>query len=491
MATYKLIGQRILRKYTEPKTSPTYAAAIQAQTIVDSLCGIPWKKVSPRDATMTYHTEETVDEIDGRKIGGLDMNVRIRDQFDAALFCADHAGGQHRAYANAAVYHYELPEGTLPKITRLVASVTSDPYNSAGARIAILTNSTGEIPTNCNTCRTGDAHADGVAPRTVAENGNWFPTMADCVFAATPGEGETALPAGGLQLQKHLYVFVLMESYSTVRGNWLEGCSYIRNLIEIETDAAIPGWTDGETVDLSAGDADGFRIVRDGLLPYIPGSSPVGERHVSVRTDANPVIEDDGSQTPIRPATGDKAAAAIGRLYSAFYAGAGDTPTSDAPSSPRGAAFNVTRVTEQHVREDTDLPDETEVLRIDSAALVVPFAYPRDIAPARLVLSNLPDLSGMSPGARFNVFLSDGYLTSLSSEQLKHPGLYDGENAPFRLLGRVEPSNIQAFDLPASTARVGTIIITGYFPPDRFDLLTGGRQGTGPTAFLPDITITE
>lgn len=257
MATYKLIGQRNLRKYTEAKTSPTYAAAIEAQTIVDSLCQIPWKKVSARDATMTYHTEETVAEIDGQKINGLEMNVRIRDEFDAALFCADHTGGQHRAYANAAVYHYVLPDGALPKLTKLVAKVTSDPYNAAGARIAILTNETGEIPTNCNECRTGDAHADGVAPRTVAANGNWFPTMADCVFSATPGEGETALPSGGLQLQKHLFVFVLMESYSTVRGNWLEGCSFIKNLVEIETDDAVPGWTDGAEYDCT-GDVGGF-----------------------------------------------------------------------------------------------------------------------------------------------------------------------------------------------------------------------------------------
>ena len=53
MARYKLIGQRNLRKYTEAKTSPVYAAAVEAQIIVDSLCGIPWKKVAARDATMT------------------------------------------------------------------------------------------------------------------------------------------------------------------------------------------------------------------------------------------------------------------------------------------------------------------------------------------------------------------------------------------------------------------------------------------------------
>ena len=259
---YKLIGQRNLRKYTEDGQSPTYAASIEAQNIVNALCDIEWSKTSEKDAIMTYHTEDVVDEVDGKKINGLDMNVLIRDKFDAALFCADHTGGQHRAYANAAVYHYELPDGTLPKLTKLTASVTSDPYNSMGARISILTNSTGVIPTNCNECRTGDAHADGVAPRTVAANGNWFPTMADCVFSATPGDGEYALPSGGLQLQKHLFVFVLMESYSTVRGNWLEGCSFIKNEISIETDAAIQGWTDGSTYDLSEPDGPWYCVYR-------------------------------------------------------------------------------------------------------------------------------------------------------------------------------------------------------------------------------------
>ena len=429
MASYKLIGQRNLRKYTAAKTSPTYAAATDAQLVVDSLCDVPWKKVAEKSATMTYHTEENVGT-EEEPVKGLDMNVRIRDQFDAALFCAGHTGGQHRAYANAAAYHYVLPDGTLPKLTKLTASVTSDPYNSAGARIAILTNATGEIPTNCNDCRTGDAHADGVAPRTVAANGNWFPTMADCVFSATPGEGETALPSGGLQLQKHLFVFVLMESYSTVRGNWLEGCSFIRNLVSIETDAAVPGWTDGDTIDLTANDASGFKIVKDGILPYIPGEVPVGIRHVSVRADANPVVEEDGSTTPVRQAVGETAAAAISRLYSMFYAGQGETPPAKGARPAHGAFFNVTRKTGQN---------GTDVLNIRSAALVVPFAWPRDFAPSRLNLSTSQPLN-LPEGARFNVFLADGYLTSLTEDQLKNPGLYDGDGAPFTLLGTVDGS---------------------------------------------------
>lgn len=341
MANYKLIGQRNLRKYTEDKTSPTYAAAIEAQTIVDSLCGVEWKKVAERDATMTYHTEENV----GTKedpISGLDMNVRIRDQFDAALFCADHTGGQHRAYANAAVYHYKLPDGTLPKLTKLSAQVTSDPYNSAGARIAILTNATGEIPTNCNTCRTGDAHADGVAPRTVSESGNWFPTMADCVFSATPGEGEVALPTGGLQLQKHLFVFVLMESYSTTRGNWLEGCSFIKNLISIETDAAIPGWTDGETYNLAESSSAEFNVCRGGVLPPL-ASEVSGVQAIDVTFDGR-VYSDADEERKQRLLDGT-ASLGLRTAYGLLYQGEGvQLPAAEyglASGARPGVAFSV------------------------------------------------------------------------------------------------------------------------------------------------------
>ena len=87
-------------------------------------------------------------------------------------------------------------------------------------------------------------------------------------FSASPTEGEFALPSGGIKLQKHLFIFVLMESYSTVRGNWIEGCSFIRNLIEIETDDAVDGWEDGGTYDLSPVVPQvEFNVVRNGVLP--------------------------------------------------------------------------------------------------------------------------------------------------------------------------------------------------------------------------------
>ena len=487
MPTYKIKTKRYLRKYTAADKLPVSAALIDAQRVVDELCNVPWEKAAATTAVITSHDESE-----------LDANVSNRDRFDAALFCADHANGAHRAYANAACYKITFPSGTAgKKLTSLKVRVTSDAYNASGARIALVTNSTGVIPTACAECRgEGGVHAAGVAPQTIQTVGGQrygYPTIADCIFRVSPGEGEYALPTSGLTLGSYLYVFVLMENYNSVRGNWLEGSSCIVNQIEIVTDSAITGWTDGALIDLTGSPENELKLVKDGILPYIPGAAPVGEVHVAVRTDANPIIEDDGSQTPIRTATGDKAAAAIGRLFSAFYSGTGDIPTVDAASSPRGAAFNITRTTEPHVTHDSDRPVDTDVLRIDSAALVVPFAFPRDFTPARIVLTHPSSLIPLnfSPGSRFNVFLADGYLTSLTEEQLKNPGLYDGQGAPFTLLGTIESGTTATFDIPSSTARVGTIVITGYFPPDRFDLVTGGQQGTGPTPFLPDISITD
>lgn len=250
MATYKIKGQRYLRKYTEQGTSPVYAASVQAQKIVDTLCEVPWTRTGVDSAQMTYHTEEIVDE--DRKITGLEMNVDIRDSFDAALFCAGHRGGMHRAYANAAVYRYTMPDDAIGKtLVSLAARVTSDPYNSEGVRLHVFTNSTGEIPMNCHVLRgesaAGELIEDGstaaaVAKRTekiVGKETYWYPTTETC-----------NLQPQTFNLQKYLFVLVALESYSTVRGNWLEGCSFIANSVEIETSAAIDGLSETDLNDL-------------------------------------------------------------------------------------------------------------------------------------------------------------------------------------------------------------------------------------------------
>lgn len=275
MATYKIKGQRWLRKYTAKRSSPVYAAAVDAQTVVDSFCEIPWESVFEKDAGMTYHTDEVVDE--ESKITGLDKNVLIRDCFDAALFCAGHVGGQHRAYANAAVYRYEMPTAAIGlTLSSISIQVTSDPYNSRGVRLHVFTNSTGEIPMNCHTLRgedsSGEIIDDGttaaaVAPRTVETRSGtdyWYPTV----------ETATLSPTGGMTLQKYLFILVALESYSTVRGNWMEGSSFIKNAVEITLPAPVSGWSSTEVNDLSdvTDDSAAFNVTRGGVCQSVIGS---------------------------------------------------------------------------------------------------------------------------------------------------------------------------------------------------------------------------
>lgn len=492
---YKLIGQRNLRKYTAPKMSPTYAAAVDAQLIVDALCGVPWGKVTEKDATMTYHTEESVGEVNGEAVGGLDMNVIIRDQFDAALFCAGHAGGQHRAYANAAVYHYVLPDGTLPKLTRLVAKVTSDPYNAAGARIAILTNETGIIPTNCNDCRTGDAHADGVAPRTVASNGNWLPTMADCIFSADPENGEAALPSGGLQLKKHLFVFVLMESYSTVRGNWIEGCSFIRNLIEIETDDAVDGWTDGGTYDLSpVVPPVELDIVGDGVLPDVTGDVSGAVSFMLTAGGTMFAVGEGGfvdnfagvadELSPVNSIQGVRGAYA--RI------GLGDfeaCPVDEALVSRKrnGVGFCVKQFSGVELESRGGAKANPRILSVAASVMVVPFSVPCSMKPSavRMDWSSWLESNTPSEGTVFNLWINRGsYVTDYDLGVLKNRAIYDATSrvvGDWELVGTVEASDGSAlFSVDGLDSSIGSFMVTAYVPQENIDTgVSGFVAGTG------------
>ena len=260
MSKYKIIGQRFLRKYTAKKKTPVYSSQIDVHTIAESLCDVKWEKVSAKDATMSYHDEKL-----------LDKNVVERDVFDAALFCSDHVDGLHLAPAYAAVYVYEMPATAVGKTLKsLKLQVTSDPYNSNGARIHVMAADELEIPTNCRICRgendSGEIIADGstvssVAVRTtktVGGNVYWYPTNETCNIAPT-----------AMLLKKYLFIFVLMENYEAVRGNWIEGSSYIRNSVEIETLEDVVGWTDGSTYDLSNCAAREYTICRYGGLPFL------------------------------------------------------------------------------------------------------------------------------------------------------------------------------------------------------------------------------
>lgn len=259
MPTYKIIGKRYLRKYTASEATPVYAAATDAARIVSELCNVPWEASAVRQAEMPPHGDES--------------NPQNREKFDAALFCAGHGDNMHRAYANAAVYRYTLPAAAVGKtLTGLTVRVTSDPYNAAGARVHVFTGETGEIPTNCRTVR-GDGDdgqpladgtvAAGVAPRetkTIKGQDYWYPVTAEASLA----------PTGGLVMQKYLFVAVVLESYGTTRGNWLEGASFAENLVSLTLSEAVTGWTDGQTYDLSEDAARSFVVVSGGVMAALP-----------------------------------------------------------------------------------------------------------------------------------------------------------------------------------------------------------------------------
>ena len=280
MSKCKIIGQRFLRKYTAPKKTPVYSAQIDVQAITETLCDVKWEKVSVKDAAMAYHDDKL-----------LDKNVVERDAFDAAIFCSDHKDGLHLAHANAAVYVYAMPDSAIGRtLSSLKVNVTSDPYNANGARLHVMTSSELAIPTNCRICRgedeSGNIIADGstlsrVAVRTVQTvNGTdyWYPT----------NEKATIAPAA-LTLQKYLFVFVLLENYEAVRGNWIEGCSYISNSVEIETVENVDGWTDGETYDLTNYESYEFNICRNGVLPLLT-SQITGLKTVTIQKTGDELI---------------------------------------------------------------------------------------------------------------------------------------------------------------------------------------------------------
>jgi hypothetical protein len=449
--------------------------------ITDNLCKTPWVRVAHDiPATMTLHTEE-----------GLDWNAPERDRFDAAEWCAEHSDGMHRAYAQAACYVFELPDSALGRaIENISVLATSDPYNPYGARIAAMVSDTLDIPMDCSSVRTGDVYRApddagmGAAPRLYVDNADGTQTW----YANS--ETVDLVPSGQLLTKKFLFVFCALENYNRGREGWIEGSSYIENDIAITLSDECKDLAQGELNDLSPAIAtQTFHIVSKGVLSFAVDGQPIGERHTLVRADANLVVEEDGRQTAEIATSETGIASALSRAYSAFYLGDGDTPTVTGYAPTFGAAFNVTQSIEDIPSETSDSPTPTAVVRIDASALTVPFAWPRAAIPRKILLT-FPELR-ISAGARFNVFLASttDCLRALTTEQLKSPGLWDGQDSEFALLGSINGGTSAEFTLPTALGRMGTIVITGWMPPESYDFSKGGAQGTGTTGFLPDIAI--
>ena len=499
MATYKLIGKRFNRKYKGAAIGPAYLARAQADDVVNAFCGVPWTPTDVLDAQLTYHDDKEVTA----GVSGYDWNAANQECLDAALFCFDHdkEHAYHRAGASAAVYRYELPDAAVgASLTSLAASLVSDPYNSTGVRIHFFTNSTGEIPMSCRTLRgegsSGEVIADGTtaaaAAKRVEETINnsvrWFPGF----------ETVTLTPTGGLTLQKYLFILVALEDYSVVRGNYLEGSAYMRNLVTITTSAAVSGWTDGETYDLSydgsTGEPESFLVTKSGILPAVPAGSLVGTRKIVVRTDAYLVGEKDEKQAVLRDAPAEAAAAALHRLYAEFYAGGGKFGVDDAHSvyNP-GAQFNITRSVEELADMDSAagaLPESwVNILTLKTSVLLVPFVFPVERSIKKVVLS-FPSLN-CSPGAAFYLTFREGYDLASSESVLKDPSTYLPEGSNTSVIGSFRSGTAVEFDLSSfggrAGIRTGTFVFTGFMPPENYDLADSAEQGTG--VLLPEVSL--
>lgn len=474
MSNYKVIGKRFLKKYTAANLTPVYSSEVDVQEIVRKLCDVPWEAVSVRDAQMTYHTEEKVSEV-----SGLDYNVQIRDSFDAALFCAEHKSGHHRAYANAAVYVYELPDAAVGvTLNAIKLSVTSDPYNSHGARIHVMTNSTGDIPTNCRVVRGENddgeiiedgTTASGVAPRTtrtVSGQDYWYPTIEDC----------TLEPIGGLTLQKYLMVYVGMESYATVRGNWIEGCSFMANLADMTTATPIPGWTDGSTVDATPEDAvSSIVVVKNRQTVDLDGAAS-GVVSVAMTSSGVTPIFDDGRHVDdlnrvISGSNSDNIEATVRNVYRRFLDGnveVVDFANANPLRRSCGVGFCVSQVDGIKYVNSAGAVAEARTVILTASSLLVPFSVPESLSASRVKFDWHAWLAGRTPTAasKFVFWFRPESVTEFGEDVVKNPKLYNatGEDVDgWTLLGVVPCYDGEAlFQMRQLPTFVGTFLVTAY-----------------------------
>ena len=409
------------------------------------------------------------------------------EKYDAFLMTGSYnsTANTEIAYAGMVGYRFALPQAYLSGSATLVSAsimLARDRFLLPGLRVsAVLSDS--ETPSTSWEVVRGDAEGCVKLSAQLANS-------AERITAAEQATGAVEIALTGLDATKkaYLWVYLTVEDYT---ATWTWYSSTQHRLYAIEGSGMVISQSSSVTFSAdvapdSAGDG-GYSVLCGGIFPCVPSGAAVGERHVVVRADANLVAEADGRQAASREAPGENAAAALSRLYAEFYAGGGDTPSADNPDYSPGASFNVVRQAEDIPSAESDRPVSTDVLRIDASVLLAPFAWPGDATPTTLSLS----FAEPSPadGARFNVFLADGYLTSLTQEQLKNPGLYDCRNPPFQFLGSFSSGTAAAFKLPPTAARTGTVVISAWFPPERYSLAVGGRQGTGENGLVPTVTL--
>ena len=409
-------------------------------------------------------------------------------------------------YAGIAAYRFKLPSAwTDTTVETVEIPVSVDKYLRAGVRVSLVF-SDSETPSNdwdvirgtAANCWKTDSEAS--EQEGVVSFGYLGKTASPYLTASIVEYGTITVPVAdipslsGGDKPTYMWVYLTPEDFT---GRWTMYSKKSTRNYGIEGSAVIVGdgvavtFADEVEADPDVPGSTGFAVFHGGVGPYVPKGS-ICAFECAVRSDANLIIEADGSQADLRNYVGGlDTASAVGRLYERLFGGLVDPLTSGGSSPQPGASFNVVAEDEnrRHVSVESDRPNRTAVLRIEAAPLLVPFVFPTGFVAGKVTLSFPSFFSGddVSDGARFNVFLAGKYLTSLTEEEIRAPGLYDGTEPPFALLGTVSGGASAAFRLPPHDGRFGTFVITGFLPPERYDLEAGGSQGTGPTPFLPDV----
>jgi len=245
--TYYASAVRFQKRYKAPTLTPTSAAYTAAVAAWHGLQSEPWYRVSANKvAVLTPHeTSGSVEPAD-------------REYYDAYELCAEHASLQHRCYAGMTAYRIALPDAAVGlSLESLSVSVSCDPYNRYGARLALAASASASPSDDWDTCRDGIANASGIAPRTASADGTqWYGAAADAMIT----------PAGGLALKKYLWVFLSLENYQRSRNGWLEGSAILTPVFTLTIGAAIPGYDSGSSVGGGYGEEDAYVLSSEGQI---------------------------------------------------------------------------------------------------------------------------------------------------------------------------------------------------------------------------------
>jgi hypothetical protein len=245
--TYYASAVRFQKRYKAPTLTPTSSAYTASVAAWHGLQAEPWYRVAANKvAVLTPHETAGAGE------------PADREYYDAYELCAEHAAAQHRCYAGMTAYRISLPDAAAGlSLESLSVSVSCDPYNRYGARLALAASASASPSDDWGACREGVASASGVAPRTTSTDGTlWYGATADATIS----------PAGGLELQKYLWVFLSLENYQRSRNGWLEGSAILTPVFTLTLGAAIDGYDSGSAVGGGYGDEDAYVLSAGGII---------------------------------------------------------------------------------------------------------------------------------------------------------------------------------------------------------------------------------